>query len=400
MRYKTSTFQKAHLKLTVLFFTILITNLLACKSSMEEDLQPVDEQSSETVLAARDLDETAEKGSYHLKGYTLKDVFDFPIGAAVVYERLNQPLYANTLKREFSRVSSESNFKFKYLQPEEGKYDWEKADGIVDFALKNNMKVHGHTLLWANDGTYPAWLRNKEGSPEVFDKIMKDHITTVLRHFKGKIQSWDVINESLTPDGKYVDNLFLRKLGPDYIYKAFKYAREADPSVKLFINDFSLEYAGKKLKRYLAMSDELAERGVKIDGIAFQMHAVLRIAMPLVEKSLKMAGDKGLLVYLSEFDVALRYNMPKVFPLTDLLSRQQGQKYKEIVKAYLDNVPKRQQWGITTWGVGDKDSYFNKGYVNFNHDHPLLFGVDYKAKWAYRGFIEAGLGRQNKISLD
>lgn len=396
MRYKT-TFQKAHLKLTLLFFTLLITNLLACKSSMEEDLQPVDDQSSETVLAARDLDETAEKGSYHLKGYTLKDVFDFPIGAAVVYERLNQPLYANTLKREFSRLSSESNFKWKYLQPEEGKYDWEKADGIVEFAQKNNMKIHGHTLLWANDGTYPEWVRNKKGGPEVFDKLMKDHITTVLRHFKGKIQSWDVINESLTPGGKYVDNIFLRKLGPDYILKAFKYAREADPSVKLFINDFSLEFAGKKLKRYLAMTDELRERGVKVDGIAFQMHTVLRITMPSVEKSFKMVADKGLLVYLSEFDVALRHNMPKTFPLTDLLARQQGQKYKEIVSAYLDNVPKRQQWGITTWGVGDKDSYFNKGFKNFDRDHPLLFNTEYKAKWAYRGFIEAGLGRNNKL---
>jgi len=370
---------------------------MACKSSLEDDLVPVDEQKSETALTADDLDATSAKGSYHLKGYTLKEVFDFPIGAAVVYERLRQPLYANTLKREFSRVSSESNFKFKYLQPEEGKFDWEKADGIVDFALKNNMQVHGHTLLWANDGTYPAWLRNKKGGPEVFDKIMKDHITTVLKHYKGKIQSWDVINESLTPSGKYVDNIFLRKLGPDYIYKAFKYAREADPNVKLFINDFSLEYAGKKLKRYLAMADELAERGVKMDGIAFQMHTVLRITMPQVEKSFKMVADKGLLVYLSEFDVALRHNMPKTFPLTDFLARQQGQKYKEIVKAYLDNVPKRQQFGITTWGVGDKDSYFNRGYKDFDRDHPLLFNVEYKAKWAYRGFIEAGLGRRNKL---
>jgi endo-1,4-beta-xylanase len=56
-------------------------------------------------------------------------------------------------------------------------------------------------------------------------------------------------------------------------------------------------------------------------------------------------------------------------------------------------VPKAQQFGITTWGVGDKDSYFNKNYANSDHDYPLLFNKDYKAKWAYRGFIEAGLGR-------
>jgi len=85
--------------------------------------------------------------------------------------------------------------------------------------------------------------------------------------------------------------------------------------------------------------------------------------------------------------------MPKTFELPDALAKAQGKKFKEIVQGYLDVVPKKQQWGITTWGVSDKTSYFNKGYANADHDYPLLFGKDYKAKWAYRGFIEAGLGR-------
>jgi endo-1,4-beta-xylanase len=393
MRATNSNTHKSNLKLTFITCLLFATNLFACKSSMEEDLAPVDNSQSETVMSASELGETAEKGNYKLKGYVLKDVFDFPIGAAVVKERLEDPLYSATLKREFSRITAESNFKFKSLHPEENTYTFEKADAVVAFAVANNMKVHGHTLLWANDGTMPTWIVNHKGDAKEFDRLLKDHIYTVVRHFKGKIQSWDVINEAILDGGGYRNNVWLRKLGEGYILKAFQYAAEADPSIKLFMNDFGQEFNGKKMDRYMEIADQAKKKGIRIDGMGYQMHTVLRITIPRVGRSFARAAAKGMQVYISEFDVACKYQMPRTFLLTDLIARQQGQVYKDLVKTYLENVPKKQQWGITTWGVGDKDSYFNKGYADFNHDYPLLFDKNYKAKWAYRGFIEAGLGR-------
>src|SRR5690606_38830764 len=99
-------------------------------SSMEEDLAPMEESSTELV-STKELGEVAEKGSYHLKDHTLRTVFDFPVGAAVVKELLDDPVYAATLKRDFGRLSSEGNFKWGSLQPEEGKFTFEKADAIV-----------------------------------------------------------------------------------------------------------------------------------------------------------------------------------------------------------------------------------------------------------------------------
>jgi len=361
---------------------------------MEEDLAP--EQSAdqtETVVSANDLDPTSEKGSYHLKGHTLKKAFSFPIGAAVVYERLKNEPYASTLKKEFSRLSSESNFKFHMLQPKEGVFTFAKADSIVAFAQQNNMQVHGHTLIWALDGVTPKWVLEHKGGAKEFEAIMKNHIYTVMKHFKGKVTSWDVVNEALTPGGGYVDNIWLRKMGEGYLLKAFQFASEADPSAKLFANDYSQEYGGKKLSKYLRIADEAKAKGIRFDGLGFQMHTVLRVDANMIQQSFVRTAAKGLLVHISEMDVALRYQKPKTFDLTDSLSRAQGKKYKEIVYAYINGVPKHLQWGITTWGVGDKDSYFNRGYAESNHDYPLLFSKDYKAKWAYRGFIEAGLGR-------
>lgn len=381
-------------KVAALALALFSTTFTACKTSMEDDLAPQETTAqTETVVSASDLEETAEKGSYHLKGYTLKGVFDFPIGAAVVYERLKNEPYSSTLKREFSRLSSESNFKFHMLQPKENEFVFTKADEIVNFAQQNKMQVHGHTLIWALDGMTPDWVLNYKGGAKEFDQLLKNHIYTVVKHFKGKVTSWDVVNEALTPNGTYVDNIWLRKLGEGYLLKAFQYASEADPKAKLFANDYSQEYGGKKLKKYLKIADEARAKGIRFDGLGFQMHTVLRVDANMVKQSFEMTAAKGLLVHISEMDVALRYQKPSTFDLTDSLSRAQGAKYKELVYAYLNGVPKHLRFGITTWGVADKDSYFNRNYVNSNHDYPLLFSKDYKAKWAYRGFIEAGLGR-------
>ena len=373
---------------------LFASSFTACKSSMETDLAPQENvNQSENVVSANELEQTAAKGSYHLKDYTLKGVFKFPIGAAVVKELLDDPLYASTLVKDFSRLSSESNFKWGALQPSQGKFTFAKADAIVAFAQKHNMKVHGHTLLWAHDGNEPAWVKNFQGDKAAWERLMKDHITTVMQHFKGQVQSWDVVNEAVKEGGVYTNSIWYRKLGKDYVIKAFKYAQEADPSAKLFINDYGQEYGGKKMKELLSIVDEAKKQGVTIHGMGFQLHTVLRMEAALINNNLKLAADKGLLVHISELDISVRYGMPKTFALSDEMARAQGAKFKEIVQGYLTVVPKAQQWGITTWGVSDKTSYFNKGYANADHDYPLLFGKDYKAKWAYRGFIEAGLGR-------
>jgi endo-1,4-beta-xylanase len=384
--------RKFNIKRAAVALALGLSCLTSCKSAMEEDLVPVEIQ-NEKVVPALDVDESGEKGSDILSNHTLKGSFDFPIGAAVVKELLERPEYAKTLIKDFSRLTSESDFKWGSLQPKQGHYTFEKADAIVKFAQQNKMNVHGHTLLWAHDGNEPKWVKEFQGDTAAWEQLMKDHITTVMKHFKGKVQSWDVVNEPIKEGGIYTNSIWYRKLGKDYIIKAFKFAQEADPQAKLFLNDYGQEFGGKKMTTLLSIVDDAKKQGVTIHGMGFQLHTVLRIDTKLITDNLKLAADKGLLIHISELDISVRYGMPDTFELTDALSRAQGAKFKEIVKGYMTSVPKKQQWGITTWGVSDKTSYFNKGFANADHDYPLLFDKDYKAKWAYLGFIEAGLGR-------
>lgn len=323
----------------------------------------------------------------------LKNAFDFPVGAAVVKELLENPQYGNTVAREFSRVTSESDFKWGNVHPSKDKYTFAKADAVVAFAEKHNMKVHGHTLVWSHATNEPKWVKEFQGDKAAWEQLLKDHITTVMRHFKGRVQSWDVVNEPVKEGGVYTNSIWYRKLGKDWVIKAFKYAQEADPQAKLFLNDYGQEFGGKKMKELLNIVDEAKKQGITIHGMGFQLHTVLRIDTKLITNNLKLAADKGLLIHISELDISVKYGMPKTFAITAELEKAQGVKYYEIVSGYMKVVPKHLQWGITTWGVSDKTSYFNKGYANSDHDYPLLFDRNYKPKEAYYGFLNAGLGK-------
>jgi endo-1,4-beta-xylanase len=387
----TSTFNKKNIKLFAAALALLSTNMIACKSSVEEDLTPATEQ-----VAATDGSQmttyTSTTANF-VSNTSLKGAFTIPIGIAIVKERLDDPIYGAMVAREFNSLSSESNMKFGNLHPAKDKWTFEKADAIVAFAQKYNMRVHGHTLIWAKDSVQPQWIKDFQGDSTAWDGLLKTHIQTVLAHFKGKIGSWDVINEPVASNGTLVDNIWLRKLGVNYIFKAFKYAQEADPSVKLFINDYGQEFGGKKMTLLLSLVSQARAKGIRIDGFGFQAHTVSRIDPQLFYNNFKRTADAGLLVHLSEIDISVRYQQATTFTLTTDIANKQAATWKAITKAYLTAVPKALQFGITTWGASDKDSFFNKGYVNFNHDYPLLFDAKYNPKPAYKAMVEAGLGK-------
>lgn len=200
MRFTDPTFSKTNIKLFAVLFTLLSTNLIACKTSVEEDLapsSPQEEVSSETALT------NWISGSVNLiSNKTLKGSFPFPIGAAVVKERLEGSLYTRALTRDFNSITVESSLNFRAVHPERNTWTFKKADAIVDFALKNNMRVHGSTLLYPADSMMPTWIKNFKGDRKAWINILENHIQTVVGHFKGRIKAWDVCNEAIKDNGQ------------------------------------------------------------------------------------------------------------------------------------------------------------------------------------------------------
>ena len=86
--------------------------------------------------------------------------------------------------------------KFKILHPSKDVFKWEDADYIVNFAQQNGIRIHGHTLLWPR--VNPKWVTNFKGDSAAWENILKVHIETVVKHFKGKVE---LINSYLVLSG-------------------------------------------------------------------------------------------------------------------------------------------------------------------------------------------------------
>ncbi len=233
------------------------------------------------------------------------------------------------------------------------------------------------------------------------DTTLKSWITAMVGRYKGKVKAWDVINEPLDDNGvlrtgESAGDIFYwgRYLGDSLYIKAFKYAHDADPSAKLFLNDYNHELGGVKLDSLVALITRLKGLGVPIDGVGLQFHMNYNISTANIDNALiKMAG-LGLLVKISELDVSVNTGSAtdpatKNFVLTPVLLEQQAAKYKHVVESYIRIVPEARRYGITIWGLTDGDSWLRNRLPYHTVDYPLLWDENFGKKPAYTSFQEA-----------
>ncbi|WP_131536734.1 endo-1,4-beta-xylanase [Pedobacter nototheniae] len=315
---------------------------------------------------------------------TLQKDMPFAIGAAVNVSLLKgNANYRNLVIKEFNSVTAENAMKFASLHPSKDTYTWSDADYLVDFAKANGKRVHGHNLNWYK--SLPDWVNNFQGTTAEWENLLKTHIQTVVGHFKGKVVSWDVVNEAINDDGTLRNSIWLQKLGADYIGRAFQYAHEADPDALLFYNDYGHEYGPTKRTAILNLVTGLKNKGIPIDGIGLQMHTRITQSDANLAAAINTAAATGLKIHISELDIALNPDNVQNMTFTSVLGDSQAEKYKTIVKAY-NAIPKSQQFGITTWNVTDGDSWIPSNYNR--PDWPLPFDAQYQRKAAYQGILD------------
>jgi endo-1,4-beta-xylanase len=193
------------------------------------------------------------------------------VGTAVDMNALaNDQTYRDTIAREFSSVTAENVMKWDTLEPQQGVFNYGPADQLIAFAAEHRIAVRGHVLVWHNQN--PSWVNEQAFTPDQLRDILREHVLETARHFKGKLYQWDVVNEALNDDGTLRDTIWLRNLGEGYIADVFRWAHSVDRNVKLFYNDFNLEFFGPKSDAAYALVKHLLAQGVPIDGIGFQGH--------------------------------------------------------------------------------------------------------------------------------
>ncbi|MGY0066990.1 endo-1,4-beta-xylanase [Streptomyces sp. QTS137] len=293
----------------------------------------------------------AEKGRY--------------FGAAVAANHLGEAQYVNTLNTEFNSVTAENEMKWDALEPSRGSFSFGNADRIVNHAQSRGMAVRGHTLVWHSQ--LPGWVSGL-GASEL-RSAMNNHINQVMAHYRGKIHSWDVVNEAFQDgnSGARRSSPFQDRLGNGFIEEAFRTARAADPNAKLCYNDYNTDGINAKSNAVYNMVRDFKSRGVPIDCVGFQSHFNSASPVPSdYRANLQRFADLGVDVQITELDI-------------EGSGAAQATSYGNAVTACLAVA---RCTGITVWGIPDKYSWRSGGT-------PLLFDDNYNKKPAYHAVLSA-----------
>ncbi|MBM0203941.1 endo-1,4-beta-xylanase [Micromonospora sp. STR1s_5] len=319
--------------------TIAVTGALAAGMTMTL----TSTASAGTTLRAS----AAEKGRY--------------FGAAVATGKLSTSVYATILNREFNSVVAENEMKWDATEPQQGRFSYTGGDRLVSHAQANGMSVRGHALLWHQQE--PGWAQGMSGS--ALRNAAINHVTQVATHFRGKIHSWDVVNEAFADGGsggRRDSNL--QRTGNDWIEAAFRAARAADPGAKLCYNDYNTDGINAKSTGIYNMVRDFKSRGVPIDCVGFQSHLGTSLAGDY-QANLQRFADLGVDVQITELDVMTGGNQANIFGA--------------VTRACM-NVSRCT--GITVWGVRDCDSWRGS-------DNALLFDCNGNKKAAYTNVLNA-----------
>jgi endo-1,4-beta-xylanase len=302
--------------------------------------------------------------------------------------------------KDIGAVTPENSCKWDIVRANKD-FNFFNCDRMLEFARSHGLLFRGHTLVWhvAN----PEWL-NQEINPNNAEQLMKEHITKVMSHYKGKVYSWDVVNEAVAPEDGQPEglrkNIWLQNIGSDYIEKAFISAKKADPKAILVYNEILIENdspeASAKRKALLQLLKKLKAKNVPIDALGIQGHLwnndTFRELKPFVDEVSKL----GLSIYITELDVSDTYIQG------DLAKRDKevARLYTDFLNSIIDNPALK---GIITWGWSDKYSWMNRGEIpgiSREDKQPLRpHPVDdrFHKKLAWRAIANA-LNKKNTLS--
>ena len=262
----------------------------------------------------------------------------------------------------------------------------------LNFPNTGVYTVDNITIVDLSAGPAPG----AQETASAIDSAMSRFIRNSVTRYVGKVKAWDVVNEAIsdgtgmvrTNSGTSTGDAFYwsQYLGRDFALKAFQYAKAADPSATLFINDYNLESDSRKLDSLIAYVNELKAKGAQIDGIGTQMHIGTNTTQSGIESMFKKLASTGLKIRVSELDIRVNLSNSTSFTMTPSIATDQLAMYQYVVESYIKNIPVAQRYGITTWGVADTDSWYVT--VMNRVEFPLMFDANYQKKPAYEGFAK------------
>jgi endo-1,4-beta-xylanase len=279
---------------------------------------------------------------------------------------------------EFGSTTPTNGQKWLFAEPAQGQFNFTEGDIVTSLARENGMYLRCHALVWHSQ--LAPWVESTEWTPEELTKVVVDHITNVMGHYKGQCYAWDVVNEALNEDGTYRESVFYNVLGEDYLKLAFETAAKVDPKAKLYYNDYNLEWPSAKTEGAQRIVKLLQDDNIRIDGVGLQAHLVAEDHPTLDQHidAIKGFTKLGVEVALTELDIRLKT------PATPENLELQKQAYKNVVGACVQVCG---CIGVTIWDFYDPFSWVP--FVFEGEGAALLWFEDFSKHPAYDGVVEA-----------
>ena len=308
--------------------------------------------------------------------------------------------YFSNLSKNYQLIVPSSAFMPTHTWFGENEYNFTETDWLLGatpnstgWVQQNGMLVRAHALIWGKDYRVPNWLLNQEESitPDKAKSLLSDFIHTIVSRYRGKIHWWNVINEAgsdhnETSPFNLGDSFWYRKLGPDFIKYAFIFAREADPDVKLYYNEYNIEKGGVKANGLLALISWLKSEGVSVDGVGMQWHISVSEVITPGDDHYQIAQrfiDLNISLTISELDVAIQTK--GAFPLDPNDLEKQATIYRSLLQYVFHFSPHIP--ALTTWGFTDRYSYIPVS-SNYTKGVGLPLDCQYQPKPAYWELLE------------
>ncbi len=311
---------------------------------------------------------------------------------------------SDLILQQFNAVSPENDLKPEVIHPRPDSWNFRAGDQYVKYVKDNGLWALGHTLVWHNQ-TPSFFFNRSDGTPKSHDEMvetMRSYIDTVMKHFAGKVDAWDVVNEIIDNDGSYRKTLWTNAFGGDgdeVVRLAFKFAQEADPNAELYYNDFNAWRPAKRdgIARMVRM---LQKNGIRIDGVGIQAHWGLNYPKnEYITAAIDTFANLGVKVMITELDVDVlpltregqiigqtmsdpqfqleefkNYLDPYRNGLPDDVQAQVTARWKELMQIFYDRRDKIDR--VTIWGLHDGMSWKNDYPIPHRINYPLLYNRD------------------------
>lgn len=277
------------------------------------------------------------------------------------------PAYARLLRRDCEILVPENELKWQHIRPGPDQFDFAHFDAMLGWAEREKIPVRGHNLLWHREKWLPKWVNDHDFGARPAseaERLITQHIRTVLRRYGTRIRSYDVVNETVNEhDGTLEQTVLSRAMGSTeaVVDLAFHTARAEAPHAQLVYNDYMSWEPGMEAHcaGVLRLLEGMKKRGTPVDALGVQSHIITQ-GTDTKASVLAMQGrwrhfldevtGLGLKLLITEFDV--RDNkLPAAIGPRDRVVADYTRAYLDVMFAY------PQLSDVLVWGMCDRYSW-------------------------------------------